>query len=149
MNCQQIKTKIYEYCDGLLPLPTHTKVARHLNECRECHQEYQLALLENEVLQDTSDIPPLSPAFTSMVISSLDPNSLYVAPKTDHCKGSKQVHRRNIWKRAAVTLALAAAAVGLCLYLPNTLYLGKTTGGADTLISYQQPTNGGIEVYRD
>ena len=61
MDCRELSSQIEDYCDDSVSPQTYLKISKHLKECPTCQQLYQLTRLENEVLRDTSDIPPLSP----------------------------------------------------------------------------------------
>lgn len=71
MDCRELSSQIEDYCDDSVSPQTYLKISKHLKECPTCQQLYQLTRLENEVLRDTSDIPPLSPDFTSRVMESI------------------------------------------------------------------------------
>jgi len=118
MNCQDINQAIYDYCDGKLSSDLYLEISQHLNECESCHNSYQLTLIENEVLKNTEDIPKLSPAFTHLVISSLiSSNSLYSKPASLVLhKDRYSILGGAVWYRS---LALVAAVIALCLYIPQ------------------------------
>ncbi|MDD3888783.1 MAG: hypothetical protein PHR65_02555 [Syntrophomonadaceae bacterium] len=142
MDCQDINNKIYEYCDDLASSsPSHLEILSHLRDCETCQQDYQLTLVENEILRDTSDIPDLSPAFTTMVMGALnlggDLNGQSQNPPKE--SGITSVYYRKIWLGGG--LALAAAVIALCLYIPHLSQLDSEIEVADTYgsVSYEQP----------
>jgi|GEM_PF-890234 len=142
MDCQDIKNEIYEYCDDLeSSSPSHLEILSHLKECEDCQQDYQLTLAENEVLRDTSDIPVLSPAFTTMVMSALNIGGDLNGQPQNAPKESMiaSIFKRKIWLGGG--LALAAAVIALCLHIPHLPQLGTNIKVADTYgsVSYEQP----------
>jgi len=132
MDCQDINNKIYEYCDDLASSsPSHLEILSHLRDCETCQQDYQLTLVENEILRDTSDIPDLSPAFTTMVMGALnlggDLNGQSQNPPKE--SGITSVYYRKIWLGGG--LALAAAVIALCLYIPHLSQLDSEPSPID------------------
>ena len=71
MNCQDINEIIYKYCDSEVSSEEYTTISEHLNECADCRRIFQLTQLENDILREKDDMPSLSPAFTSLVMSSI------------------------------------------------------------------------------
>ncbi len=135
MNCQDINQNLYDYCDGLLSPDLQSTITEHLNECESCRKNYQLTLIENEALSDAGDIPLLSEAFTARVMSSLatvdgfssKPQPLVMS------KNSSPNFKRISWYSS---LAIIAAVIALCLYIPNLKDTGNKVNIADN--SFQQ-----------
>lgn len=133
MNCQDINQNIFDYCDGLISPDLQSLIADHLNKCESCRKNYQLTILENEALSDTKDIPPLSAAFTALVINSIASANI-VDPQPPQylvmSKRSSPGFKKSSWYKG---LAMLAAVITLCLYLPN----------------YKQPVNNSINTVAD
>ncbi len=110
MNCQDISEIIYKYCDSEVSSEEYTIISEHLNGCADCRRIFQLTQLENDILREKDDIPSLSPAFTSLVMSSIQSaNSLNI-------KSSFTRFNRKWWLSGLTTVA---AVVALFLYLPQ------------------------------
>jgi hypothetical protein len=87
-----------------------------------------LTLIENEALNDAGDIPPLSEAFTARVMSSL--------ASTDNFSSKPQSYFKRIsWYSG---LAIAAAVITLCLYIPNLKDTGNKINVANNSFKQQQ-----------
>ena len=137
MNCQDINQNIYDYCDAVVAPDLHSTMAEHINECESCRNNYMLTLIENEVLRDTGDIPLLAPAFTARVISSIvyadGINSM--AQTLVISKSSSPYFKRTLGYSG---LAIVAAVIALCLYLPNLKNMGNNINVADNSIKQAQ-----------
>jgi hypothetical protein len=118
MNCQDIEQNIYGYCDDSLSPDIQSTMAKHINKCASCQNNYQLTLLENEALRDTVDIPLLSEAFTTRVMGSIvAADSIKSIPQPlVMSKGSSLNFKRTTWY---TRLAIVAAVITLCLYIPD------------------------------
>jgi len=110
MNCQDISKLIYQYCDGEVSPEENANISQHLDFCPYCQYICELTMLENEVLRDKDDIPHLSPAFTSLVMSSLQ------SPDNNNTKNRFSRFNRKVWLSSMTTVA---AVVALFLYLPH------------------------------
>lgn len=117
MNCQDIHKLIYQYCDGEVSPEEYTDISQHLNSCTNCQYMYQLTLIESDILREKDDVPQLSPAFTSLVMRSLQANEL------TNSKGGFSRFNRKIWLSSLTTVA---AVIALFLYLPHQSFI-KTT----------------------
>jgi hypothetical protein len=109
---------------------------QHINKCASCRSNYQLTLLENEALRDVGDIPLLSEAFTTRVMSSIaaaDSKKTIPQPLV-MSKGSSLNLKPTSWY---TRLAIAAAVITLCLYIPNYNQSGNNLNVADN--SSKQP----------
>lgn len=71
MNCQQATKYIWDYCDNILSPSLGLRLEKHCEDCEECRRNLRLTRLENEVLSDSSALPPLSSGFTARVMSNL------------------------------------------------------------------------------
>jgi len=110
MNCQNISEIIYKYCDSEVSPEEYTNISEHLNECPDCQRIFQLTQLENDILREKDDIPSLSPAFTSLIMSSIQSaNNLNI-------KSNPARFYRKWWLSGLTTVA---AVVALFLYLPQ------------------------------
>lgn len=107
MDCQELSKHIYEYCDDSVSPQMYLKVKKHLRDCPSCQQLYKLTRLENEVLRDTTDIPALSPDFTSRVMGSVGSVR----------RGTGLLYNRKFWYSGLA----AVAVVVLFLFMPQLL----------------------------
>ncbi|MDD4802326.1 MAG: zf-HC2 domain-containing protein [Syntrophomonas sp.] len=137
MNCQDIKDNIYAYCDGALPSDLQLKLAEHLNECESCRSNYDLTMIENEVLIDTQDIPPLSEAFTARVINTLAAVDIITANPQPivMVKNTTPGFNKRFWIRG---LAVVAAVITLFLYIPDSKDTGNNIQVADNALLQPQ-----------
>ena len=107
MDCQELSKHIYEYCDDSVSPQMYLRVKKHLKDCPSCQQLYKLTRLENEVLRDTTDIPALSPDFTSRVMGSVGSVR----------RGTGLLYNRKFWYSGLA----AVAVVVLFLFMPQLL----------------------------
>lgn len=107
MDCQELSKHIYDYCDDSVSPQMYLKVKKHLRDCPSCQQLYKLTRLENEVLRDTTDIPALSPDFTSRVMGSVGSVR----------RGAGLLYNRKFWYSGLA----AVAVVALFLFMPQLL----------------------------
>lgn len=105
MDCQELNSQLFDYCDDSVSPQVYLKVSKHLKDCPQCQNLYQLTRLENEVLRDTSDIPALPADFTPRVMSSI----------TALHRGPSILHNRKLWYGGL----MAAAVFALFLYAPQ------------------------------
>ncbi|MDD3365294.1 MAG: zf-HC2 domain-containing protein [Syntrophomonas sp.] len=137
MNCQDINQHMYDYCDGLVSPDLQSSMAEHLSKCESCRNNYQLTLIENETLCDAGDIPLLSEAFTARVMSSLvSADSFSSRPQPlVMSKNSSPYFKRISWYSS---LAIVAAIITLCLYIPNLKDTGNKINVANNSFKQQQ-----------
>ncbi|PKM76478.1 MAG: hypothetical protein CVU90_12475 [Firmicutes bacterium HGW-Firmicutes-15] len=137
MNCHDIKQNMYNYCDGLVSPDLRSTMAAHLNECESCRNNYQLTLIEKEALSDAGDIPLLSEAFTARIMGSLiSADSVSSMPQPlVMSKSSSPYFKRTSWYSG---LAVIAAVIALCLYLPNLKNISNNINVADNSSKQQQ-----------
>ena len=141
MNCQDISEIIYKYCDSEVSSEEYTNISEHLSECADCQHIFQLTQLENDILRKKDDIPGLSPAFTSLVMSSIQSaNSLNI-------KSSFTRFNRKWWLSGLTTVA---AVVALFLYLPQlSLNYSNIAPYYNSSIQKQSPPSGAATQYDD
>lgn len=124
MNCQQISKHLYNYCEGKIAPQLSIEIQKHLEECESCHNNYKLTLLENHVLSDITDIPPLSDDFTEKLMKSIRPDNDRTIPTSKSSSKKSSLAKR--FKRNAIYVA-AAAVILLAVYisLPDIMGLGN------------------------
>jgi len=139
MNCQDISEIIYKYCDSEVSPEEYSNISGHLNECADCQRIFQLTQLENDILREKDDIPSLSPAFTSLVMSSIQSaNNLNI-------KSSFTRFNRKWWLSGLTTVA---AVVALFLYLPQ-LSLNYSNIGSYSIQKQPSPLPSGPATQYD
>lgn len=106
MDCQELNNQIFDYCDDSVSPQVYLKVSKHLKECHDCQEIYQLTRLENEVLRDTSDIPELPADFTPRIMEAVGQFNQGAAP----------LRNRKLWYGGVLAVA---AVIALCIYAPQ------------------------------
>ena len=139
MNCQDISKLIYVYCDGEVSPEDYTDISEHLDNCANCQYMYQLTIIENDVLRDKADIPALSPAFTSLVMSSLQSDNI------PNNKSRFSRFNRKVWLSGLTTVA---AVVALFLYLPHQSFIDNNISSYYSA-SIQEPSSASPSVAYD
>ncbi len=119
MNCQQATKHIWDYCDNKLSASLGFLLEKHCEECADCQRHLRLTRMENEVLSDSPELPPLPPAFTSRVM-----NNLPTADKT-HSMNMKRLNpgwlRQNRRWTGSALLGLLLLVVMVPMLLDNKL----------------------------
>ncbi len=123
MNCLHCNKHMYNYYDGELSAQLKLEIDRHLSECPSCRFQYDLTLMENQVLRDTSAIPEVSPNFNKQVMDSITPEKLPSLPD-NVLVISKEKRLAFRWSSVYTKSAIAVLLLALCFYVP-----GFITGG--------------------
>ncbi|MDD2619898.1 MAG: zf-HC2 domain-containing protein [Syntrophomonadaceae bacterium] len=120
MNCQDIEKYCLDYCDNNLSPELNELFEQHLQQCNNCKNLIDLTMLENSILLDPIDIPPLKPDFNARLLDRIDSNGqLYPNSALSNNGGlSKYLFNRPFIKRS---WALIAAVLLLALVLPSIL----------------------------
>ena len=141
MKCQEAKQIIYKYIDHELSQHEEKALSAHLRVCKECSEEYQLALETHSLLQKTL-VPVMPPAdLTERIMEAYElsignnsessferANSRWERIKESirQWGGSRQL------KTAAVSFAvLALVLFGTKFYTPDQKIAGVDTPGVD------------------
>lgn len=119
MNCLHCSKHMYKYYDSDLTPHLKEEIDNHLAVCPFCRFQYDLTLMENEVLRDTSDIPEISLDFNERVMNSITPDMLPHLPNNVLVM-SKDTRRLNLrWSSLYTKSAIAVVLLALCFYVPS------------------------------
>jgi hypothetical protein len=112
MNCQQIDEYIFAYCDDTLSPDLRILIDEHLKVCEHCRTMVNLAQMEQQILSEVPDIPPLSEDFNQRLMVSLAGISASPAAPSGPVSFLSPL-------RFLAGGTIAAAAILLALYLPG------------------------------
>lgn len=123
MDCREFNENIFAYSDGTLPSGLQAKFTLHLEKCETCRQNYNLTLLETELLQEGLDVPEPPPNMAAQVIKAVEnldisaPVVESVPPPTGSGRFLPPKSMYGLVAAAAIILALVA--YGPQLFNPN------------------------------
>ncbi|HWP98265.1 MAG TPA: zf-HC2 domain-containing protein [Syntrophomonadaceae bacterium] len=134
MNCQQATKYIWDYCDNRLSPTVSETLEAHCAECAACRRHLHLTRMENEVLQRSDNLPPLSPDFTERVMKNLAPTASAISRQSSKRKRKEQLRHKWLGASTAILGTLL-----LLLILPG-LFPKQT----DPNLSHQPPSLGQV-----
>jgi len=114
MDCREFNENIFAYSDGTLPSGLQAKFTLHLEKCDTCRQNYNLTLLETELLQEGMDVPEPPPNIAAQVIKAVESDNLAVpvvetaSPPTKSGRFLPPKSMYGLVAAAAIILALVA-----------------------------------------
>ncbi|MDD2509743.1 MAG: zf-HC2 domain-containing protein [Syntrophomonas sp.] len=82
MKCHNLDSFL-SYCDNTLTPKKRQAVDEHLQKCISCRHKMDLVNLENELIKEAADIPPLSETFTSDLMTLIETRYGSIAPQND------------------------------------------------------------------
>lgn len=124
MNCQEVRSFIYQFIDGITKPEQTAVIQSHLQACPGCRREYRLERDIGARLKDTSTWEPLPFGLETRVISSLH-------------SGKQENHSlRQIWQFFSRQQAWVAVAGIVLLVLGLTLNLTKNSGQVYPLLEH-------------
>jgi len=110
MNCQNYRELMIDYFEADLSSFTRDDIEQHLQQCECCRRQYDLTRMENQILQDTSDIPAIDPNFNSNVMNLIAAEA-----------SSIKIQRRFKWLPVYSKAAVAVALLLVCFYIPGII----------------------------
>lgn len=115
MNCQQIDNQILNYCEGKLPENLAREIREHIEVCPLCRNNEKWTRLENQILQEPIEVPPLAKDFDARVMSKL------IGAGEISAANPAALHRTSLRKGlyTAFTLAAVAAVIVLAIIIPS------------------------------
>ncbi|MGR6835762.1 anti-sigma factor family protein [Syntrophomonas erecta] len=140
MNCQLVDNYIYAYCNGTLSPHLQKELETHMAHCQTCKNNYQLTRMENEILQDISNIPNLSEDFTGRVITAIQ--TLHPCADLD-TKNTRHYSKQFPWKN--ILLGSVAAVVILLFFVMvpglTDVYSTRVADKGNALLDFTTPAD--------
>lgn len=115
MNCQHYRNIMFDYFETELSSKERDDINQHLQACEFCRRQYELTRLENQILQDTGDIPEIDDAFNHKVMNMIK------AGAVNNQEISARKKPRYRWLPAYSKAAAAAVLLLACLSVPAIL----------------------------
>ncbi len=123
MDCREFNENIFAYSDGTLPSGLQAKFTLHLEKCESCRQNYNLTLLETELLHEGFDVPEPPPNFAAQVIKAVETSDVSVPAVetvTPPIRSGRFLPPKSMYGLvAAAAIILALVAYGPQLFNPN------------------------------
>ncbi|NMC28235.1 MAG: hypothetical protein GYA42_08840 [Syntrophomonadaceae bacterium] len=123
MDCREFNENIFAYSDGTLPSGLQAKFTLHLEKCETCRQNYNLTLLETELLQEGLDVPEPPPNIAAQVIKAvenLDISAPVVESVPPPARSGRFIPPKSMYGLvAAAAIILALVAYGPQMFNPN------------------------------
>ncbi|MFC7442476.1 DUF4179 domain-containing protein [Laceyella putida] len=114
MKCSK-QALLEQWWDGFLPRDQEEELTQHLVQCQSCQKSLALLQVEEQVMKDLSDIPPLPEAFTAQVMGKLDEMPAQET-KTDELPATGKKSLRG-WQKVTILFGTMAAVLSLSIGL--------------------------------
>jgi len=138
MNCQEVESKILEYCDAPASSELHNQVSLHLQRCEPCRNNYKLTRAESEILSESAEIPAISTEFTASVMNAIKKSQkLYPHSSIELIKEQPAPIKKGASLRIWGSIA-AVAVLGLAIYSAGSYVPFKNVSMIDTPVANQE-----------
>ncbi len=133
MNCQQIDKYIFGFCEHILPPELESRIQEHLEKCPICRNKVEFTLLENEVLQDNTDLPVLDASFTSNLLNHIksESNTQHISQKGGLIKRFR-IPQAFYIPAMAIVILLCALLIPALSDLQSDIKIADKTNNSDT-----------------
>jgi hypothetical protein len=116
MNFLHYRKHMFNYFEADLSPLLKEEIEQHLQQCASCRRQYDLTRMENQILQDTSNIPALDAEFNGRVMN-------LIANSGEHSAAimSSGNPRRYRWRPVYSQAVVAVALLAICFYIPGMI----------------------------